>query len=173
MDRNMSDLGLGDNFLDTRSPLGGDDWMKSEHMTGTSIIAVTFKDGVVVGADSRTTTGAYIANRTTDKLTSVADKIYCCRSGSAADTQAIADFVRYYLSMHTVELGEEPQVKTAATLFKTFCYNNKNNLLAGIIVGGWDDHNGGTVLFHTFGWCSCKRTICHWRFWFILYIWFL
>lgn len=50
-------------------------------------MAVAFNGGVVVGADSRTTTGSYIANRVTDKLTYLHDRIYCCRSGSAADTQ--------------------------------------------------------------------------------------
>lgn len=40
---------------------------------------------------------SYIANRVTDKLTRVTDYIYCCRSGSAADTQAIADIVNYHL----------------------------------------------------------------------------
>lgn len=52
-----------------------------------------FKDGVILGADSRTSAGSYIANRVTDKLTPVTDLVYCCRSGSAADTQAIADLV--------------------------------------------------------------------------------
>ena len=42
-----------------------------EESTGTSIMAVEFDGGVIVGADSRTTTGAYIANRVTDKLTKV------------------------------------------------------------------------------------------------------
>ena len=51
-------------------------------------------------ADSRTTMGAYIANRVTDKLTMVHDRIWCCRSGSAADTQAIADMVHYYLQLY-------------------------------------------------------------------------
>ena len=51
-------------------------------------MAVAFEGGVVVGADSRTTTGSYIANRVTDKLTYLHERIYCCRSGSAADTQA-------------------------------------------------------------------------------------
>lgn len=64
-------------------------------------MAVEFRDGVVIGADSRTTTGAYIANRVTDKLTRVTDYIYCCRSGSAADTQAVADIVGYHLNFHT------------------------------------------------------------------------
>lgn len=66
----------------------------------TSIMAVAYADGVVIGADSRTTTGAYIANRVTDKLTKVHDRIYCCRSGSAADTQAVADIVHYYLQLY-------------------------------------------------------------------------
>ena len=34
-------------------------------------MAVEFADGVVFGADSRTSTGTYVANRVTDKLTQV------------------------------------------------------------------------------------------------------
>ena len=41
------------------------------------------------------------ANRVTDKLTYVHDRIYCCRSGSAADTQAIADVVHMALQQFT------------------------------------------------------------------------
>lgn len=74
------------------------EWMNAPHSTGTSIMACEYDGGVVIGADSRTTTGAYIANRVTDKLTKITDHIYCCRSGSAADTQAIADIVTYHLS---------------------------------------------------------------------------
>lgn len=37
----------------------------------------------------------------TDKLTHIHDRIYCCRSGSAADTQAVADMVHYYLQLDT------------------------------------------------------------------------
>lgn len=43
---------------------------------------------------------AYISNRFADKLTKITDYIYCCRSGSAADTQAISDIVAYHLSLH-------------------------------------------------------------------------
>ena len=52
----------------------------------------------MIGADSRTSTGIYVANRVSDKLTHVHDHIYCCRSGSAADTQAVADYARRYLT---------------------------------------------------------------------------
>jgi 20S proteasome subunit beta 1 len=108
----------------------------SNHMFGTqtTIMAVTFDGGVVMGADSRTSTGlliysllaellgralvcataseadvdtafgrmlrglniagSYVANRVSDKITAIHDRIYVCRSGSAADTQAISDVVR-------------------------------------------------------------------------------
>ena len=65
----------------------------------TSIMAVEFDGGVVVGADSRTSMGVYVSNRVTDKLTRVTDHIYCCRSGSAADTQAIADIVASHMEL--------------------------------------------------------------------------
>ncbi|EMD40646.1 20S proteasome subunit [Gelatoporia subvermispora B] len=112
---------------------------------GTSIMAVQFKDGVVIGADSRTTTGSYIANRVTDKLTHIHDRIYCCRSGSAADTQAIADAVHYHLQMYTQMHGEAPSVHAAANVFQTLCYSNKDRLSAGIIVAGWDKEVGPSV----------------------------
>jgi 20S proteasome subunit beta 1 len=91
-------------------------------------MAINFKDGVILGADSRTTTGAYIANRVTDKLTQVHDTIWCCRSGSAADTQAVADIVHYYLALYGVQNGENPTTQVAAALFQELCYDNKDAL---------------------------------------------
>ncbi|KAK6635932.1 Proteasome subunit beta type-6 [Polyplax serrata] len=120
------------------------EWMDAE-TTGTSIMAVEFEGGVIIGADSRTTTGGYVANRFTDKLTKITDKIYCCRSGSAADTQAIADIVEYHMNLQTIELGGEPQVNTAANIFKEICYNYRDSLTAGIIVAGYDSISGGQV----------------------------
>ncbi|KAN0097321.1 Nucleophile aminohydrolase [Tylopilus felleus] len=112
---------------------------------GTSIMAVQFDRGVVIGADSRTTTGSYIANRVTDKLTHIHDRIYCCRSGSAADTQAVADIVHWNCQILTQTRGSPPSVTTAASLFQTLCYQNKDRLSAGIIVAGWDNEVGPSV----------------------------
>lgn len=120
---------------------------KGEVNLGTSIMAVKFKDGVILGADSRTTTGTYIANRVTDKLTQIHDTIYCCRSGSAADTQAVADIVKYYLQIHASQLpnNEKPSTEVAANVFQELCYNNKDGLTAGIICAGYDKKNKGSV----------------------------
>ncbi|KAJ4407495.1 Proteasome subunit beta type-1, partial [Neurospora sp. IMI 360204] len=91
-------------------------------------MAVTFKGGVILGADSRTTTGAYIANRVTDKLTQVHDTIWCCRSGSAADTQAVADMVQYQLGLYHMVNGRPPTTQTAAAIFQEIAYANKDRL---------------------------------------------
>ena len=60
--------------------------------TGTTIVAVTYNEGVVLGADSRVSMGSYISNRAADKVTPLAQNIWLLRSGSAADTQATADY---------------------------------------------------------------------------------
>ena len=86
--------------------------------TGTTIVAVSYQDGVVIGADSRVSTGAYVSNRASvghaelafahmllstaslstscvrlqDKLTALHDSVWLLRSGSAADTQLVADY---------------------------------------------------------------------------------
>ncbi|CAI6341843.1 unnamed protein product [Periconia digitata] len=118
---------------------------KGEVNLGTSIMAINFKDGVILGADSRTTTGAYIANRVTDKLTQVHDTIWCCRSGSAADTQAVADIVHYHLGMYGITNDEPPTTQTAAAIFQELCYANKDQLSAGMIIAGYDHRHGGQV----------------------------
>eukprot|EP00953_Heterococcus_sp_UTEX-ZZ885_P031623 16582-Heterococcus_DN1.PRE.1 len=108
-------------------------------------MACVYEGGVIMGADSRTSTGTYVANRVSQKITPLHDAIYTCRSGSAADTQAISDYVRYYLASHSAEIGRLPTVKTAANLARRLCYQNKDNLLAGMIIAGWDPVHGGSV----------------------------
>merc|ERR1711865_974153 len=81
-------MGLGDPMTPT--------W-DGEHSMGTTIMAVKYDGdggGVVMGADSRTSTGSYVANRVSDKITPVCGNVAVCRSGSAADTQALTDYVK-------------------------------------------------------------------------------
>ena len=60
--------------------------------TGTTVVAVAYDGGVVLGSDSRVSTGTYVSNRASDKLTPLSDFVWLLRSGSAADTQAVADY---------------------------------------------------------------------------------
>eukprot|EP00959_Pyramimonas_sp_CCMP1952_P323025 6759117-Pyramimonas_sp.AAC.1 len=69
--------------------------------------------------------GNYVANRVTDKITSLAENIYICRSGSASDTQMISSYVTYFLHQHRIEYDDLPEVKTAANLAMQMAYGNK------------------------------------------------
>ncbi|KAF5815488.1 Proteasome subunit beta type-6 [Helianthus annuus] len=119
--------------------------VNAPHSMGTTIIGVTYNGGVILGADSRTSTGLYVANRASDKITQLTDNVYICRSGSAADSQIVSDYVRYFLHQHTIQLGQPATVKVAANLVRLLAYNNKNMLQTGIIVGGWDKYEGGKI----------------------------
>lgn len=48
----------------------------------------------------------------------------------------------------SIELDEPPLVQTAANLFKHMCYRYREELMAGIIVAGWDKRKGGQVKQH-------------------------
>lgn len=106
-------------------------------MTGTTIMAVKYDEGVLVGADCRTSMGTYVSSRFTDKLTKISDNIYCCRSGSAADTQAIAQYVKEVVQRSSFIDKEIPSVKKAAMIAKEIIYKNPS-LLAGLIIAGYD-----------------------------------
>lgn len=43
------------------------------------------------------------------------------------------------------QTGEEPLVAEAAAEIQNYCFNYRDQLLAGIIVAGWDKQKGGQV----------------------------
>ena len=47
--------------------------------------------------------------------------------------------------MYSIEMDEAPQVKTAAQLFRRYCYRYRDSRTAGIICAGWDKREGGQV----------------------------
>merc|ERR1712241_412747 len=118
-----------------------------------------------IGADSRTSMGTWVANRVTDKLTPVTDTIFCCRSGSAADTQAITDVVKYKLAFYEVDMGRPATVKDAAMAFKEIAYEYRDSLMAGLIVAGYDQVEGGAVYCFPHRGNVCAPAHDYWRVW--------
>lgn len=55
-------------------------------VVATTLVAARFDGGVVIGADSRTSQGSFVANRLTDKIAPVSPGIFLARSGSSAGT---------------------------------------------------------------------------------------
>ena len=106
---------------------------------------MVFQDGVVIGADSRTSSGSFVANRVSDKLTQVTENIFCCRSAVAADTQALTDAVKYHLELHSIMYDRPVSVYHGATCFKNMSYDYRDQLTAGFIVAGFDNERGGQI----------------------------
>ena len=52
-------------------------------------------------------------------------------SGTSAHTENMARYIRYYLNIHALELGEFPAVETAAKIARMFIYNNKGSTRNG------------------------------------------
>ncbi|KAK2195544.1 bifunctional Proteasome beta-type subunit [Babesia duncani] len=63
---------------------------------GTTIIAMKYGDGVILAADSRTSSGPVVVNRVARKITRILPNVFMLRSGSAADTQNISAIIRYH-----------------------------------------------------------------------------
>ena len=59
--------------------------------TGTTIVACTYPGGVVLAADGRVSIGRYVSNRASNKIAEIMEKVFYLRSGSAPDTQAVAE----------------------------------------------------------------------------------
>lgn len=118
-------------------------------------MAVRYADGVILGADSRTSTGTYVANRASDKITEITSNVWMCRSGSAADTQNVAAYVSRLAHEHAVSIsspavdapdaGFTCDVKLVANITKKIAYENKERLQAGMIIAGWDRKLGPQV----------------------------
>ncbi|CAM9697683.1 unnamed protein product [Discosporangium mesarthrocarpum] len=120
-------------------------WSYPGCASATSLIASSFDGGVVIGADTRSSTGSFVANRFADKITQVYPGIFLARSGKSADTQFVADAVEAKLAAYRTYFGRSPSVRVAATITRNICYANKDTLNAGLICAGWDHVEGGKV----------------------------
>lgn len=65
--------------------------------------------------------------------------------------QAVMHFHKVCIIMSSsfsIEVGEDPQVRSAATLVRNISYKYREELSAHLIVAGWDRRNGGQVSNH-------------------------
>merc|ERR1719219_3245802 len=88
--------------------------------TGTTIAGIVFDKGVVLGADTRATSGPIVAQKNCEKIHYIAPNIYCCGAGTAADTEYTTMIISANLELHRLETGKKPRVATACRLLKQY-----------------------------------------------------
>ncbi|VVB04221.1 unnamed protein product [Arabis nemorensis] len=106
--------------------------------TGTTIVGLIFKDGVILGADTRATEGPIVADKNCEKIHYMAPNIYCCGAGTAADTEAVTDMVSSQLRLHRYQTGRDSRVITALTLLKKHLFSYQGHVSAALVLGGVD-----------------------------------
>ncbi|KPP57499.1 proteasome subunit beta type-7-like [Scleropages formosus] len=106
--------------------------------TGTTIAGMVFKDGVVLGADTRATSSEVVANKLCSKIHFIAENIYCCGAGTAADTQKTTDLLASNLAIFTLNSGRKPRVVMAVQIIQDLLFRYQGQIGANLLVGGVD-----------------------------------
>jgi 20S proteasome subunit beta 2 len=127
-----------DNFLRNESMEKKGMHLPKAMKTGTTIAGVVFKDGVVLGADTRATNGPIVADKNCVKIHYIAPNIYCCGAGTSADTENTTANVSSQLTLHRLGTGKQSRVTTAMTMLKRFLFRYQGHVSAALVLGGVD-----------------------------------
>jgi 20S proteasome subunit beta 2 len=106
--------------------------------TGTTIVGCVFKDGVVLGADTRATEGPIVADKNCEKIHYISDNIRCCGAGTAADTEFVTALISSNMQLHELNTGRQPRVVTAMTMLKQRLFQYQGQIGAALVLGGFD-----------------------------------
>jgi len=119
--------------------------------TGTTIVGVVFKDGVVLGADTRATEGPIVADKNCEKIHYIAPNIYCCGAGTSADTENTTGLISSQLALHRLATGRESRVSTAKTMLKQMLFRYQGHVSAALVLGGVDITGPSLYSIHPHG----------------------
>lgn len=107
--------------------------------TGTTIVGLVYKGGVVLGADTRATGGTEVADKNCEKIHYLAPNIYCCGAGTAADTEKTTELISSQLDLLRMNTGgSQSRVVTACTMLKRMLYRYQGYVSAALVLGGCD-----------------------------------
>eukprot|EP00826_Nyctotherus_ovalis_P011316 TRINITY_DN12951_c0_g1_i13.p1 TRINITY_DN12951_c0_g1~~TRINITY_DN12951_c0_g1_i13.p1 ORF type:complete len:230 (-),score=45.91 TRINITY_DN12951_c0_g1_i13:460-1047(-) len=106
--------------------------------TGTTIAGLIFKDGIVLGADTRSTSGPIVANKNCIKIHYLAPNMYCCGAGTAADCDFVTDMVSHELELIRLNTNRECRVVNAVTIARNHLFYYGGYIGAYLIIGGVD-----------------------------------
>lgn len=106
--------------------------------TGTTICGIVYKDGVILGADTRATGDAIVADKNCSKIHYVAKNMYCCGAGTAADTEVTTRMIASQLELHRLNTGREVPVVTANRMLKQLLFRYQGYIGAALVLAGVD-----------------------------------
>ena len=124
---------------------------KQATKTGTTIVGMTFDRGVVLGADTRATNGTEVADKNCEKIHYLADNLYCCGAGTAADTEMTTQNISSQLALLRMNTKSESRAVTACTMLKRLLFRYQGHISAALVLGGVDETGAHIYQIHPHG----------------------
>jgi len=104
-----------------------------------------------LGADTRATSGSIVADKNCEKIHYLAENMYCCGAGTAADTTMTTQMVSSQLKLMKLNTGREVSVKTANRILKQMLFRYQGHIGAALILGGVDSTGPHIYSIHPHG----------------------
>lgn len=119
--------------------------------SGTSLVGLVCKDGIVLGADRRVTAGSLILGKNYKKVLKVNDYIAIAYTGGVADAQLTNKILAAELRLQELRSKAKPTIKEASNLLALLVYRNIRTpsmipSIVGTLIAGVDP-NGKTSLY--------------------------
>ena len=92
--------------------------------TGTTTVAIVCKDGIVLCADKRVTSGYLISYKKFEKIAKISENIAVTVAGSVSDVQLLIKVIKAELQLKKIRTGREVTVKEAVNLLSSMVYGN-------------------------------------------------
>jgi len=123
--------------------------------TGTTILGIWCKEGVIIAADKRTTAGGMIVAKIakkSKKLSKIADRMMVGQTGLVSDAQLLTKLIKAEIKLKDIQTNRQTSVKEAANLLAGMSYANirRPSMVPGIVaflMAGYDEE-GGPQLFN-------------------------
>ncbi|KAI5151995.1 20S proteasome subunit beta 2 [Enteropsectra breve] len=108
--------------------------------TGTTIVGIKYSTGVVLCADTRSTTGPIVADKNCKKIHFITKRIMCCGAGTAADTERVTRKASKELQLFEYKYRREPYVTHCQRMTVDYLHNYNGQIGAALVLGGIDSN---------------------------------
>lgn len=108
-----------------------------QFLPGATAVGITFKDGVVLGAEKRITLGSFVRSKSGKKVFKITDTVGAVCAGMVADMQNLSRQVSVYAKLKELESRKPLKPNSVAKLMSTLMFENRYApLLTQVILGG-------------------------------------
>jgi proteasome beta subunit len=119
--------------------------------TGTTILGIVCKDGVVMASDRQITAGNLVVGKTYQKTVPINDYLLISFTGMVSDAQRVPKLLAAELKLKELRSKSRPTVKQAASLLANMSYSGirQPSMIpqqAGFLLGGFNE-DGSAELY--------------------------